>query len=107
MKKVILVFSIVSAFIGCTSSASSEKEVVSDSTIVVDSVKVDSVKQANKELDVKLSHVDTVVYSITKEITHVDKTIKELKQNTNEKVNNVDNHADSELSRLLSDRYNQ
>jgi len=44
MKKVILVFSIVSAFIGCTSSASSEKEVVSDSTIVVDSVKVDSVK---------------------------------------------------------------
>jgi chromosome segregation ATPase len=70
-------------------------------------VKVDSVKQANKELDVKLSHIDTVVYSITKEITHVDKTIKELKQNTDEKVNNVDNHADSELSRLLSDRYNQ
>jgi hypothetical protein len=44
MKKVILVFCIVSSIVGCTSSVSSEKEVVSDSTIVVDSVKVDSVK---------------------------------------------------------------
>ena len=44
MKKVILVFCIVSSFIGCTSSTSSEKEVVSDSTSVVDSIKVDSIK---------------------------------------------------------------
>jgi hypothetical protein len=44
MKKVTLVFCIVSSIVGCTSSVSSEKEVVSDSTSVVDSVKVDTSK---------------------------------------------------------------
>jgi len=42
MKKVTLVFCIVSSIVGCTSSVSSEKEVVSDSASVVDSVKVDT-----------------------------------------------------------------
>jgi len=44
MKKVTLVFCIVSSIVGCTSSVSSEKEVVSDSASVVDSVKVDTSK---------------------------------------------------------------
>jgi peptidoglycan hydrolase CwlO-like protein len=67
--------------------------------------KVDSVNTVNKQLDEKISNVDTQVLSITKEIHQVDKTITIIKKQTDEKVNSVDNYTHNELEQFFTNRY--
>jgi hypothetical protein len=68
-------------------------------------VKVDSAQVVNKEIDVKISKVDEKVVEVTKEIHHIDNTITIVKNNTDEKIGNVDNFGLNELELFFSNRY--
>jgi len=67
--------------------------------------KIDSTHNINKILDLKIDSVNTVVSSITKEITLIDKNIKIIRKNTNEKVNTIDNLSNVELEQFFTSRY--
>ena len=68
-------------------------------------VKVDSAQVVNKEIDNKIEKVDEKVAIVTKEIHHIDNTITIVKNNTDEKIDNVDNFGLNELELFFADRY--
>ena len=68
-------------------------------------VKVDSAQVINKEIDNKIEKVDEKVAIVTKEIHHIDNTITIVKNNTDEKIDNVDNFGLNELELFFADRY--
>jgi len=69
--------------------------------------KIDSSQVVNKQIDTKISEVKENVTTITNEIHHIDKNIKVIKKQTDEKVNNVDNIPDSELELFFTNKYEQ
>jgi peptidoglycan hydrolase CwlO-like protein len=70
-------------------------------------VKVDSAKSVNKEIDNKIVGVNDKILSVTKEIHQIDNNITIVKQNTDEKVNNLNHVGNVELEQLFTARYNQ
>jgi peptidoglycan hydrolase CwlO-like protein len=68
-------------------------------------VKVDSAQVVNKEIDNKIEKVDEKVIAVTKEIHHIDNTITIVKNNTDEKIGNVDNFGFNELELFFANRY--
>ena len=68
-------------------------------------VGIDSVVSANKLLDENLKTIQTEITLIDKDITNVQTNLKTIKANTNEKVNNVDNYAISDLHQFFTNRY--
>lgn len=73
----------------------------------IDSIQVDidSVVSANKLLDENLKTIQTEITLIDKDITNVQTNLKTIKENTNEKVSNVDNYAISDLHQFFTNRY--
>jgi peptidoglycan hydrolase CwlO-like protein len=69
--------------------------------------KVDSAQVVNKEIDDKVIKVNEKITEVSKEVHHIDNTITIVKNNTNEKVNNVNNIGNVELELLFSARYDQ
>jgi peptidoglycan hydrolase CwlO-like protein len=69
--------------------------------------KVDSAQVVNKEIDDKVVKVNEKITEVSKEVHHIDNTITIVKNNTNEKVNNVNNIGNVELELLFSARYDQ
>lgn len=67
--------------------------------------KVDSVKIENKEIDVKISGVKDKVNTITNNIHQIDNNLTVVRQKTNEKVISVELIGNTELERLLTERY--
>lgn len=68
-------------------------------------VQVDSAKNVNKVIDTKIEKVGEKVVEINKEIHHIDNNITIVKENTNEKINNVDNFGFNELELFFANRY--
>jgi peptidoglycan hydrolase CwlO-like protein len=73
----------------------------------IDSIQteVDSVVLVNKELDRHINKLHQEVVVIDKNIAVVTKKITTIKEETNEKVNNVDNYAIHDLYQFFSNRY--
>lgn len=69
--------------------------------------KIDSSQVVNKKIDTKIGEVKENVTTITNQIQHIDKNIKVIKTQTDEKVNNVDNIPDSELELFFTNKYEQ
>jgi septal ring factor EnvC (AmiA/AmiB activator) len=67
--------------------------------------KIDSAHTVNKKLNLKIDSVFTSVNTITKEITLIDRDIKIIRKNTNEKVNTIDNLSNVELEQFFTSRY--
>ena len=63
---------------------------------------VDEPKTEEKTTEEK---VDEKVAVVTKEIHHIDNTITIVKNNTDEKIDNVDNFGLNELELFFADRY--
>lgn len=70
-------------------------------------VKIDSAQVVNKQIDKKIDTVQTKVTTVNEEIRHIDKTIITVKQQTNEKVANINNLSNAELEQFFSSRYNK
>ena len=69
--------------------------------------KVDSAQVVNKEIDTKIDSVKQNVFTITKEIHHIDNTITIVKNQTNEKANNAGKFSNVELEQFFASRYNK
>lgn len=69
--------------------------------------KIDSAYIVNKELDAKISRVETNIESINQQITVVDNNINIIKTRTNAKVNDVDTYTQSQLEKFFTDRYGE
>jgi septal ring factor EnvC (AmiA/AmiB activator) len=69
--------------------------------------KVDSAQVVDKNISTKIDSVKENVISITKEIQHIDNTITIVKNQTNEKVNNIDKLSNAELEQFFTSRYNE
>jgi septal ring factor EnvC (AmiA/AmiB activator) len=67
--------------------------------------KIDSTHTVNKKLNLKIDSVYTSVNNITKEITVIDRDLKIIRKNTNEKVNTIDNLSNVELEQFFTSRY--
>jgi len=66
---------------------------------------IDSVETANKVIDVQIEKVDDEINVVETRITTIDKNITILKNETNEKVNAVNNYTPSELIWFFTNRY--
>jgi septal ring factor EnvC (AmiA/AmiB activator) len=69
--------------------------------------KIDSSKVVDSKIATKIDSVKENVVSITKEIHKIDNTITIIKNNTNEKVNNIDKLSNVELEQFFTNRYNK
>jgi chromosome segregation ATPase len=68
-------------------------------------IDIDSAQSVNKEMDEKVLVIKETVNSITKEIHEIDNNIEMVKEQTDEKVNNVGFIGNVELEKLFTDRY--
>ena len=68
---------------------------------------IDSSQVINKKIDTKVGEVKENITVITKEVNNIDNTLTIVKNNTNEKVNNVDEFSNVELEFFFTNRYNQ
>lgn len=66
---------------------------------------IDSAQAVNEEMDEKVLVIKETVNSITKEIHEIDNNIETVKEQTDEKVNNVVFIGNVELERLFAERY--
>lgn len=66
---------------------------------------VDSLTKINGNIDDRISNVNSEINSINTKIEKIDKNIKIIKNNTDEKVDNVDNFGINELELFFSTRY--
>lgn len=73
----------------------------------IDSIQsdIDSIALANDELDSKIQSLHSEVELIDGDINRVQNNISNIKQETNEKVNNVDVLTFDELIKFFTDRY--
>jgi len=73
----------------------------------IDSIQhnIDSVVIANKNLDIKIDSISSEIGLLDTDITSVNTNIKNIKVNTNEKVNSVDKFNFSDLNKFFTDRY--
>jgi esterase/lipase len=68
---------------------------------------IGSAQVVNKEINNKVSEVKENVVTITKEVQHIDNNLTIVKNNTNEKVNIIDDYSDAELEFFFTNRYDQ
>lgn len=68
-------------------------------------VHIDSAQTVNKVIDTKIEKVGEKIVEVNKEIHHIDNTITIVKNNTDEKINNVDNFGVNELELFFANRY--
>jgi chromosome segregation ATPase len=68
---------------------------------------IDSISLLNLEINDKIFKLNGEVSNITNKIENVDKAIKIIKRNTDEKIQNVDNFGVNELELFFSNRYNK
>lgn len=68
---------------------------------------VDSAKTVDKIITTKIDSVKDNVVNITKEIYYIDKNIKIIKKQTDEKVNSVDTLTANELEQFFTNRYDK
>jgi chromosome segregation ATPase len=66
---------------------------------------IDSINLLNLEINNNISKLNGDVTNITTKIENVDKTIKIIKRNTDEKIRDVDNFGVNELELFFSNRY--
>jgi peptidoglycan hydrolase CwlO-like protein len=66
---------------------------------------IDSVENANKEIDNHIANVDNDINKVEKDIVNVNKNITIIKNQTNEKVNAVNDYTIHDLLKFFSDRY--
>jgi peptidoglycan hydrolase CwlO-like protein len=73
----------------------------------IDSIQhnIDSVVLVNKNLDIKIDSISSEIGLLDTDITSVNKNIKNIKVNTNEKVNSVNKFNFSDLNKFFTDRY--
>jgi peptidoglycan hydrolase CwlO-like protein len=73
----------------------------------IDSIQhnIDSVVIVNKNLDIKIDSISSEIGLLDTDITSVNKNIKNIKVNTNEKVNSVNKFNFSDLNKFFTDRY--
>jgi peptidoglycan hydrolase CwlO-like protein len=73
----------------------------------IDSIQteIDSVYTQNDLIDNQIDLVDTHISNVDKDIQQVTKNITIIKNNTDEKVNNVATIGNIELERLFTERY--
>ncbi len=68
-------------------------------------IEIDSLDKINTRIYKKIDSVNAEVNYITNKIEKVDKTITIVKNNTNEKINNVNNFGLNELELFFANRY--
>jgi septal ring factor EnvC (AmiA/AmiB activator) len=68
---------------------------------------IDSIALANEELDSKIESLHSEIELIDGDIDRVQSNITTIKNQTNEKVNNVDVFTFDELIKFFSDRYGE
>jgi chromosome segregation ATPase len=68
-------------------------------------VEIDSAQIVNKEISEKVLVIKENITNITNEIHEIDNNIETVKEQTDEKVNNVVFIGNVELERLFTDRY--
>lgn len=75
--------------------------------LVIDSLKnvIDLYRQDREDLSNTIDRLNRQVSDLKSSISNRESTIKQLKQGTNEKVSNVNNFTNSDIYKLLSDRY--
>jgi len=73
----------------------------------IDSIQhnIDSVVLVNKNLDLKIDSISSEIGLLDTDITSVNTNIRNIKVNTNEKVNSVDKFNFSDLNKFFTDRY--
>jgi peptidoglycan hydrolase CwlO-like protein len=73
----------------------------------IDSIQhnIDSVVLVNKNLDIKIDSIYSEIGLLDTDITSVNRNIKNIKVNTNEKVNSVNKFNFSDLNKFFTDRY--
>ena len=73
----------------------------------IDSIQynIDSVVIANKNLDIKIDSISSEIGLLDTDITSVNTNIKNIKVNTNEKVNSVDKFNFNDLNKFFTNRY--
>jgi peptidoglycan hydrolase CwlO-like protein len=73
----------------------------------IDSIQhnIDSVVIVNRNLDIKIDSISSEIGLLDTDITSVNKNIKNIKVNTNEKVNSVNKFNFSDLNKFFTDRY--
>jgi septal ring factor EnvC (AmiA/AmiB activator) len=68
---------------------------------------IDSAKIVDNQISTKIDSVNNKVTNITNEITQIDKKVTIIRNQTNEKVNNIDKLSNAELEQFFTNRYNQ
>jgi prefoldin subunit 5 len=68
---------------------------------------IDSIAIANDELDSKIESLHSEIELIDSDIDRVQSNITTIKNQTNEKVNNVDSFTFDELIKFFTDRYGE
>lgn len=73
----------------------------------IDSIQhnIDSVVLVNKNLDIKIDSISSEIGLLDTDITSVNTNIKNIKVNTNEKVNSVNKFNFSDLNQFFTNRY--
>jgi peptidoglycan hydrolase CwlO-like protein len=73
----------------------------------IDSIQneIDSVEMVNKEITTQILSIDKDINNIDNDIDKVTKNITIIKNNTNEKVDAVNEFTFSDLAKFFSDRY--
>lgn len=66
---------------------------------------IDSVQILNKQLNVQIANIDTEIDKVDGDIGRVTKNITIIKNNTNEKIDAVNEFTFSDLAKFFSDRY--
>jgi peptidoglycan hydrolase CwlO-like protein len=66
---------------------------------------INDLKLRNESIDRKIENNNTKIDIVNNKIESVDKTIRKIKENTDEKVGNIDNLKPSELELFFTNRY--
>lgn len=66
---------------------------------------IDSVENANKVIDTHIDKVDTEIHQVDERVTTINKNITILKNETNEKVNAVNDYTAHDLIWFFTNRY--
>jgi len=67
--------------------------------------KIDSLHSENKTLDTEVESLTDVIAKLDVEIYELDETIKKLRKDRDENINNVDSLSINELTEFFTNRY--
>ena len=106
--KLVILLVIIAVLIGWNIFTTSQiKTDIAGYNQKIDSIQkdIDSVYTKNDLIDTQIDLVDTHISNVDKNIQQVTKNITIIKNNTDEKVNNVATIGNIELERLFTERY--